>query len=80
MAVSNPPVLSGKDAEDCPSGCTLDVHTVVIDAVPLNANLYYNGVLVTSGQLISNFNPSLFKIEFTAVTVGSKLTEFIIHL
>lgn len=73
---SNPPILSGKDAEDCPSGCTLDAHNVVIDAVPLNSNLYYNGILVTSGQLITNFNPSLFKIEFTPVTVGSKLTEF----
>jgi hypothetical protein len=73
---SNPPVLSGKDQEDCPSGCTLNSHNVVIDAVPSNSNLYYNGVLVTSGQLISNFDPSLFKIEFTAVTVGSQLTEF----
>ena len=73
---ANPPILSGKDAEDCPSGCTLNAHNVVIDAVPLNSNLYYNGILVTSGQLISNFNPSLFKIEFTAVTIGSKLTEF----
>ncbi len=75
---SNPPVLGGKDGEDCFSGCTLDSRSVIIDAVPLNANLYYNGVLVVSGQLITNFDPSLFQIEFTAVTVGSssKTTEF----
>lgn len=75
---SNPPVLSGKDPEDCFSGCTLNNRTLIIDAVPTNANLYYNGVLVTAGQLITNFNPDLLQIEFTSVTVASssKMTEF----
>lgn len=73
---TNPPVLSGKDPEDCFSGCTLDTRNVIIDAVPTNANLYYNGVLVQSGQLIINFDPALLQIEFTAVTLGSKSTEF----
>jgi Secretion system C-terminal sorting domain len=75
---TNPPVFSGKDAEDCTSGCTMDGRTIVIDSLPSNSNLYYNGVLVTAGQLITNFDPNLFQVEFTAVTVGSssRMTEF----
>ncbi|MBL0355892.1 MAG: tandem-95 repeat protein [Chitinophagaceae bacterium] len=73
---TNPPVLSGKDLEDCPAGCTLSVRSVIIDAVPTNADLYYNGVLVTSGQLITNFNPALLQVQFTAVTIGSNMTQF----
>ncbi|MES2847824.1 MAG: Ig-like domain-containing protein, partial [Bacteroidota bacterium] len=73
---SNPPVLSGKDVEDCASGCTLDARNVVIDMVPNNADLFYNGVLVTAGQLLINFNPNLLQIQFTNATLGSKTTEF----
>lgn len=73
---SNPPVLSGKDAEDCTAGCTLDTRNVVIDAIPNNADLFYNGVLVTAGQLILNFNPDLLQIQFTTATLGSNVTEF----
>jgi hypothetical protein len=73
---ANPPVLSGKDPEDCAFGCTLNTRSVSIDAVPLNANLYYNSVLLSSGQVINNFDPSLFKIEFTSVSIGSMTTEF----
>lgn len=73
---SNLPVLSGKDAEDCTTGCTLEVRNVVIDAVPTNADLFYNGVLVTAGQLIINFNPDLLKLRFTTATIGSKETNF----
>jgi len=73
---SNPPVLSGKDAEDCTDGCTLDFKNLVIDSIPDNAELYYNGVLVTAGQLILNFNPDQLQIKFTAVTIGSNTTGF----
>jgi len=38
--------------------------------------LYYNGVLVTAGQLITNFNPDLLQVQFTAVTIGSNMTQF----
>src|SRR4029077_2351431 len=66
------------DGEDCFSGCTLETRSVIIDVVPSNSNLYYNGILVTAGQLITNFDPSLLQVEFNAVTVGSstKTTEF----
>jgi len=73
---SNPPILSGKDGEDCPSGCTLNGRNLSIDIPPLNSNLYYAGVLVTPGQVITNFNPNQLKIEFTAVTVASMVTNF----
>lgn len=73
---SNPPVLSGKDEEDCTSGCTLDARNVVIDVIPNNADLLYNGVLVTAGQLIINFNPNLLQVQFTTATLGSNMTEF----
>jgi hypothetical protein len=73
---ANPPQLSGTDGEDCTLGCTLASHSVSIDAVPLNANLLYNGVLVTSGQVINNFNPALLKVQITPVTVGSLFTLF----
>lgn len=73
---SNPPVLSGKDEEDCTSGCTLDGRNVVIDVIPNNADLFYNGVLVTAGQLIINFNPDLLQVQFTTATLGSNMTEF----
>jgi len=72
----NPPILSGKDGEDCTAGCVLSTRTVVIDSVPPNADLYYNGVLVTAGQLITNFDPNLLQVQFTAVTIGSNLTQF----
>ncbi len=73
---SNPPSLSGKDLEDCPAGCSLSAQAVIIDSMPLNANLYYNGVLVNSGLSISNFNPSLLKVEITTATLGSSYTMF----
>ena len=73
---SNPPVLSGTDPEDCSGGCLLTGKSVKIDAVPANAELYYNGVLVVNNQVISNFNPALLQIKITQATVGSVSTSF----
>lgn len=73
---TNPPVLSGVDAEDCPSGCQLTNKTVVIDAIPNNAELYYNNQLVISNQKITTFNPSLLQVKFTAATGGSVSVAF----
>ena len=72
----NPPAFSGTDPEDCISGCTLTNHTVIINTVPANGELYYNGVLVTSGQQINNFDPSLLQIKITAATIGSSNISF----
>jgi hypothetical protein len=73
---ANPPVLSGSDPEDCASGCVLTANTVVIDQVPVNAELYYNNALVVSGQWISNFNPSLFQIKLTPAAMGDTVINF----
>jgi hypothetical protein len=48
----------------------------VIDAVPVKGELYYNGVLVTNGQSILNFNASLFTFKFTANASRSTTTSF----
>ena len=73
---ANPPVFSGIDPEDCSGGCTLASKSVIIDAVPANSELYYNGILVTAGQLISNFDPSLLQVKITVATIGFLSTSF----
>lgn len=73
---SNPPNLSGSDPSDCPAGCLLSAKSVIIDIVPSNSELYYNGVLVTAGLQINNFNPSLLQIKITSATLGSTSTSF----
>ena len=72
----NPPVLSGSDPEDCVSGCVLTTKSVTIDQVPVNAELYYNGSLVTDGQMINNFNPSWLNLRITAATMGDSTVTF----
>lgn len=73
---ANPPVLSGIDPEDCNAGCTLATRSVIMDAVPANSDLFYNGVLVINGQQINNFNPNLLEIRMTAASLGSTSTSF----
>jgi hypothetical protein len=73
---TNPPVLSGTDPEDCNSGCVLTSRSVMIDVLPANSELYYNSVLVTAGQLITNFDPALLQVKITAATLGSSSTSF----
>jgi Bacterial Ig domain/Secretion system C-terminal sorting domain len=72
----NPPVVSGSDPEDCTSGCVLTTRSVIIDQVPGNSEMYYNGVLVTSGQQFNNFNPSLLQIKVTAAALGDTAITF----
>jgi hypothetical protein len=72
----NPPILTGADAEDYPAGGVLTSRPVIIDTVPGNAELYYNGVLVTNGQSISSFNPSLLRVKITAATIGDTTVYF----
>jgi hypothetical protein len=54
------PPLVGSDPEDGTLGSGA---TVRIDVLPTNATLYYNGVAVTAGQVISNYNPALLTID-----------------
>jgi hypothetical protein len=50
--------------------------TVTIDEVPVNAELYYNNALVTNGQTITNFIPSLFQLKWTAAGLGDTTVKF----
>lgn len=72
----NPPILSGIDPEDQPVSGALSGKSIQISTVPANSELYYNGILVTTGQIIPNFNANLFAIKFTASSIGSIGTSF----
>ncbi len=60
--VSYPGPLSGSDPED---GIMGSAKKVVITQVPANAVLYYNGNILTSNSVITNYDPSLLRIRFT---------------
>ena len=66
----NPPVLSGSDPEDCNAGCGLTGKSVIIDTVPVNSEMYYQGALLTNGRLINNFDPNLLQVKITAAAMG----------
>ena len=70
--------FSGSDEEDSPaSGSIGSGNTFKIATLPNTsaAKLYYNNVLVTAGQEISNFNPQLLTIEFVSpLSMGSSLS------
>lgn len=51
------PALTGTDPED-PS-----VTTFIINTLPSNGTLYYNGSAVTVGQTISSYNATLLKLD-----------------
>lgn len=70
------PILSGSDPEDMPTSGILTGKSVQISTLPTNSTLRYNGVAVTTGQIIENFDPSLLQILITSSTVGSTSTEF----
>ena len=54
------PTLTGSDLED---GALGSGNTVVISTLPDNATLYYNGVAVTAGQVITSYTPALLKLD-----------------
>jgi hypothetical protein len=66
--VDSPGPLSGSDFED---GVMGPGKTVKITTVPTNSQLYYNGVLVTNGTTIVNYNPALLRIKFTDISILS---------
>jgi Secretion system C-terminal sorting domain len=61
------PTLSGSDPEDQIISGTLSGKKLRIDTLPTNALLYYNGVLVITGQIIPNYVSSLLTIKLTTV-------------
>ncbi|MCC7298042.1 MAG: hypothetical protein IT244_06880, partial [Bacteroidia bacterium] len=65
------PALTGTDREDVSYSGSTQVRTFIVETLPGNANLYYNGVLVTLGQTIANYNPTLFTVDPTFNGVGT---------
>ena len=60
------PTLTGSDPEDGTYNGTSGTNDIIIQTVPnptTQGNLYYNGVLVTAGQTITDYNPSLLTVD-----------------
>ena len=73
---ANLPVFTGTDPEDCNSGCDLSAKSVYFNTVPANAQLYYNGSLVSAGQQIDNFDPDLLQLKIISATLGTTGVSF----
>ncbi|MBL0334544.1 MAG: tandem-95 repeat protein [Chitinophagaceae bacterium] len=73
---ANLPVFTGTDPEDCNSGCDLSAKSVYFTTVPANAQLYYNGALVSAGQQIDNFDPDLLQLKIINATLGTTGISF----
>jgi hypothetical protein len=56
------PTLSGSDLEDGTLNNSSG-DTIVVTSLPANGNLYYNGVLVSLGRVINNYNATLFAVD-----------------
>ena len=56
------PTLAGNDDEDGTLGSTSDFKIVSLPSASLGV-LYYNNIAVTTGQIITNYNPSLLQID-----------------
>ncbi|MBX7243652.1 MAG: cadherin-like domain-containing protein, partial [Bacteroidia bacterium] len=65
--------LTGSDPEDGALGTS---NSVQITTLPGNATLYYNGVAVTSGQIITNYNPTLLTLDPTFAGAGTVTFNF----
>ena len=65
------PGLTGSDPED---GLLGNGKTYMITSVPDNAVLFYNGALVSTNTVITNFNPALFLIDPSDIAHTSTFT------
>ena len=68
--------LAGSDPEDLPTTTSLTGRTVRIDSLPSNSQLLYNGLPITLGQTITNYNISLLQIKFTQSIPSNGKTAF----
>jgi hypothetical protein len=73
---SSPGQLTGTDPEDGTLNGSGKDRTVVITTLPDNGELYYNGVLVTEGQVIPNYDPALTTIKLTGTGYTSTTFEY----
>ncbi len=60
------PALSGSDPEQGALTGIDKIDTVIINTVPANGVLYYNGIAVMAGDTIKNYDPSLLAVDPTA--------------
>ncbi|WP_411267849.1 beta strand repeat-containing protein, partial [Pedobacter sp. AK017] len=57
------PILTGSDPEDGAYTGVSNTNKITIVTLPASATLYYDGTAVTAGQVISNYNPNLLKLD-----------------
>lgn len=72
----SPGPLTGNDYEDLRTTASLSGMTVKIVTVPSNADLLYNGIKLSNGDVISNYNPALLSVQLTSATIGALSTSF----
>ena len=65
---SAPGPLNGTDQEDGTMGSG---KTIVINTVPTNTQLYYNGVLIANNTTIPNYNPNKLEVKFNIASILS---------
>ena len=63
-------------ATDLESGTLTNNQTILIDTLPTNATLLYNGVNVIAGVPIPNFNPSLLTVSLNTPGITSVTFNF----
>ncbi|SDF65737.1 Por secretion system C-terminal sorting domain-containing protein, partial [Dyadobacter soli] len=73
---TTPDQLTGTDPEDGALNGDDKDRTVVITTLPNNGELYYNGILVTPGQVIPNYNPDSLAIKLTGTGYTSTTFEY----
>jgi hypothetical protein len=71
--IASPGPLTGLDPEDGTLGAG---KTVVITTIPSNEQLYYNGVLVSNGTKITNYNTGQLQVKFTTVATLSMSFQY----
>ncbi|PSL22505.1 DUF7948 domain-containing protein [Dyadobacter jiangsuensis] len=73
---SSPAGFTGNDQEDGTLNGSGKNRTVVITALPGTAELYYNGSLVTQGQVIRSYDPALMAIKLTGLGYTNVTFEY----
>jgi hypothetical protein len=68
---NSPGPLLGSDPEDMPATGSLTGKTIAITTLPVNGELWYNGVQITATGNITNYDPALLQVRFT----GSGYTD-----
>lgn len=68
------PTLTGSDPEDGSYIGTSLTNTIKIQSLAIGGTLYYNGVAVTLGQVITNYNPALLSVDPNTATASVSFT------